>query len=59
MTTTACPVCRAAHVVEISLTIRERSVLMRSCSRCDSRWWHENGQRSSLDSVLELAATGR
>jgi len=59
VTTTACPVCRAANVVEISLTIRERNVLMRSCSRCDSRWWHEDGEQSSLDSVLELATTGR
>ena len=59
MTTTACPVCRAANVVEITLNIRDRRVVMRSCSICDNRWWHEDGEQSSLNNVLELATSGR
>lgn len=54
-----CPVCRRTRLVEISLTLSERSLVMRNCSSCDTRWWHDEGQPTGLPRVLELAAASR
>jgi hypothetical protein len=50
-----CPVCRDARLVEISLNMRGSRVTLRSCSRCDNRWWDEDGELVPVDSVLDLA----
>jgi len=55
----SCPICRASKLVEISLSLGPSTVVMKSCSRCDTRWWAENGEQVGLDGVLELAATRR
>jgi hypothetical protein len=52
----ACPVCRARQLVEISVTLKERKVTLRSCSGCYTKWWESDGERLPLDSLLELAA---
>ena len=52
----ACPVCRDRNTVAIQLTLRERQVTMHSCSRCDSRWWDNEGTRLRLPEVLQLAS---
>lgn len=54
-----CSRCNVSRLVEISVTIGERSVRMRSCSRCDARWWDAEGERLSLPAVLELASRRR
>ncbi|MGH9068591.1 MAG: hypothetical protein ACRD0J_14055 [Acidimicrobiales bacterium] len=54
-----CPVCHRSRMIEIGLTLAERSVVMRSCSTCDTRWWQEDGQPAALPRVLELAAATR
>jgi hypothetical protein len=54
-----CPNCRAARLVEIDLTLKERRVTMHACSRCDIRWWDDDGERVGLHQVLELAAVPR
>ena len=54
-----CPVCRRSRLVEIDLKISEEPVRMRSCSRCDTRWWERSGELLELDGVLELASSTR
>jgi hypothetical protein len=46
-------------LVEIGLTLKERSVTMHSCSRCDTRWWDTDGKHVGLHNVLELATVVR
>ena len=43
----------------LSLTLKERRVTMHACSRCDIRWWDDDGERVGLHQVLELAAVPR
>ena len=54
-----CPRCKTSHLMEIVTTIRDQEVTMRSCSRCDSRWWDSDGKPVALPEVLELAAKQR
>lgn len=49
-----CPTCRVARVTEISLTLGGSSVTMRSCARCETRWWDQDGQRVALHHILRL-----
>ncbi len=50
-----CPTCRVAAVSEISLKLKGSRVTMHSCSRCDTRWWDQDGQPVPLNDVVELA----
>ncbi|HZQ26793.1 MAG TPA: hypothetical protein VFA94_03740 [Acidimicrobiales bacterium] len=52
-----CPKCRHVRLVEVALTMGQRKVTMRSCSRCDTRWWDSEGESLNLPRVLELAST--
>jgi len=55
-----CPKCSARRLVEIDVNLQGRNVTLHSCSRCDSRWWDdEGGDRIHLDRVLELATVRR
>jgi hypothetical protein len=38
-----CPDC-GANVAEVVLTVDGRPVQMRSCNRCDRRWWTSDGE---------------
>ena len=52
----SCPVCNAGQIVKISVELGSESMVLHSCSRCDSRWWDDaSGNRMSLDNVLTLA----
>ena len=51
----SCPNCRQGHLVEIGLTLQESQVTMRSCSKCDTRWWDRDGDAVGLNAVLDLA----
>lgn len=51
----ACPRCRAGQLVEIGLTLKERRVTLHSCSKCDTRWWDQDGAQVRVDRVLDLA----
>ena len=53
-----CERCRNA-LVEISLTIAERPLVMRSCSRCDRRSWSSEGESLPLGGVLDRIGTTR
>jgi hypothetical protein len=54
-----CERCQTA-LVEISITIAERPVTMRSCSRCDRRSWSSEGKSVPLGGVLDqIGATRR
>ncbi len=46
--------CRACgnETVEIALTIDGSHLMMRSCSICDTRSWHRDGEWVELDGVL-------
>jgi hypothetical protein len=46
-------------LVEIALTMKDRQVTMRSCSKCDSRWWASDGEDLALPRVLDLATAAR
>lgn len=47
----SCTLCRH-ELVEIGLTIDGSRLVMRSCSNCDSRSWHRDGEDVALDGVL-------
>jgi len=52
----SCPVCNAGQIVKISVELGSESMVLHSCSRCDSRWWDDaSGNRMSLENVLTLA----
>lgn len=55
---TACPSC-AAPLVEIGIVQAGTSVVMRSCSGCDTRWWARDGQPVALGAVLETVASAK
>jgi hypothetical protein len=46
--------CRACgnETVEIGMSIDGSSLTMRSCSLCDTRSWHRDGEAVELDGVL-------
>ncbi len=54
-TDSACPRC-SASLVEIRLDQAGRSMVMRSCSTCDTRWWQRDGEAVALRSVLDTVA---
>lgn len=54
-----CPCCREATLIEIRLSVASHEVMLRSCSACDTRWWHRDGEGSEIGEVLELAAQTR
>lgn len=54
-----CSRCKTSRVVEITVTIGERPVRMRSCSYCDTRWWESEGESLGLPRVLEMATKPR
>lgn len=54
-----CPSCRASKLVEITLNVGEDAVTMRSCSKCDRRWWVRNGELVPVSGILELASARR
>ena len=54
-----CPRCTRSMLVEIALTMKYRKVTMRSCSRCDTRWWNSDGESLGLPNILDLATTSR
>lgn len=51
----ACPTCRMGHLVEIELTLRERRVTLHCCSRCETKWWDQDGEQVAVSRVLDLA----
>ncbi len=54
-----CPRCKTSRLMEIVTTVGDQEVTMRSCSRCDSRWWDRDGEPVALPEVLELASKKR
>lgn len=55
MRPTDCPRC-SSSLVEIRLDQGGRSMVMRSCSTCDSRWWQADGEDVALTAVLATVA---
>ena len=51
-----CPACHGP-LVSITLPVEGHQLEMRSCSRCDMRFWRESGEDVDLAAVLgrELA----
>ncbi len=47
----SCQMC-SNELVEIRLTIDGSRLVMRSCSTCDTRSWHRDGENVELDGVL-------
>jgi hypothetical protein len=48
----SCPGC-GAGVAAVVITVEQRVVLMRSCNRCDRRWWTADGE--AVDPVALFA----
>jgi len=46
-----CPLCKGP-LVSITLPVEGRQLEMRSCSRCDVRFWREAGEDVDLAAVL-------
>lgn len=40
------------ELVEIGLTVDGSRLVMRSCSVCDTRSWHRDGEAIAIDGVL-------
>jgi hypothetical protein len=53
-----CPRCRSS-LVEINLTLQDTDLVMRSCSSCDGRWWHVDGEVVDLTAVVPNATARR
>jgi hypothetical protein len=53
-----CPLCQGA-LVEITLTLADKDLAMRSCSTCDRRWWLEDGELVDFDGVVPEARRPR
>jgi transcriptional regulator NrdR family protein len=52
-----CPTCRLPRrMVTIRSTIAGATVVMRSCSACDTRWWERDGVRVDPHEVMSAAA---
>jgi uncharacterized Zn finger protein (UPF0148 family) len=53
--------CRACGgpLVEIAIVREESSMTMQSCSRCDARWWQEDGEHVDLPRVLSAVSPRR
>ena len=49
-----CPGCRNGGLVEIGMMLEDVRVTMRSCSRCETRWWDRDGEAVGLRSVLAM-----
>jgi hypothetical protein len=47
----ACPRCRGP-LVAIEITLSGKDLLMRSCSKCDVRFWSARGKDVDLTDVL-------
>lgn len=54
-----CPLCQIAQLVTISMHVNERRLTMKSCSRCETKWWEADGQNVGLSKVLETASVRR
>lgn len=50
-----CPVC-SRHMVEITMQVDGKELLLRSCSNCDTKWWEKDGEQVELPGVLETAS---
>jgi hypothetical protein len=50
-----CPVCRDKQLVEITLQVGERNLILRSCSHCETKWWENEGREVGLENVLAAA----
>jgi Zn-finger nucleic acid-binding protein len=54
-----CPAC-GSPLVAIDLPAAGSVLTMRSCGRCEGRWWSRNGEVAELRQVLaSVAATRR
>lgn len=56
-----CPRCAARQLVEISVTLSDRTVTLHSCSHCETKWWDEGrgSEVIELRDVLSLATARR
>ena len=50
-----CPVCRDKQLVEITLQTGDKTLILRSCSSCETKWWESEGQEVGLQNVLTAA----
>ena len=50
---TECPAC-SGSLVSIALKLTDSELLMRSCSRCDRRFWQSDGDDIEITRVLGL-----
>jgi Zn-finger nucleic acid-binding protein len=50
-----CPRC-SSPLVEIRLAAAASDLVMRSCARCDGRWWSRDGESADLQAVLGSVA---
>ena len=46
-----CPRCNGT-LVRIALELEGRRVEMRSCTPCDRRWWHNDGEDQTIGVML-------
>lgn len=50
-----CPICRDKKLVEITLQAGVKSLVLRSCSSCETKWWESEGSEVALENVIEAA----
>jgi hypothetical protein len=58
-TTNRCAHCQGP-LIEISISLQPSGPMsMRSCSTCDTRYWHREGEVTTLEGVLDIMAAER
>lgn len=54
-----CATC-SGPLIEISISLQPSGPMsMRSCSTCDTRYWHREGEATTLEGVLDIMASER
>ncbi len=51
-----CPLCNIAQLVTIAMRVNERDLKLHSCSRCETKWWHADGENVGFADVLHAAS---
>jgi len=51
-----CPVCKYAELIEITLMVGDTELTHINCSACGTKWWHRDGEDTSLDVVIDLTS---
>ena len=47
-----CPVCSSGDLISISMAVNGSDLTFTTCHMCEAKWWHRDGERIPLRSVI-------